>query len=180
MDSPAVSLGAQKSRRVRPPEHRAIACAVASLLAFPRGASADPPSWVSAGVNLGAASHAETSGFLIGGEASFAYASQTANRDWVVWWRGAYADAVYDTSTKRVRLSLGPEFGYLGLGFDFGPVLELGGTAPHVGFAIRPHLAFVYVIPYARLECCLDDGRASAEFGALLKYPLYKDRRIVR
>lgn len=142
-------------------------------------AQADPPSWISAGINLGVASHADESGLLIGGEASFAYLSQTANRDWIVWWRGMYADGLYDASTESVRLSLGPEFGYLGVGLDFGPVLELGRGDPGVGFAIRPHVALVYVIPYARFECCLDDGRSFAEFGVLLKYPFYKRRRIV-
>lgn len=121
--------------------------------------------WKSVGVNLGASHDAGATNLLLGGEAS-------VGASYMLLWGGGYMDAVYDTGTGDVRLSIGPELGLLCLGLDAGLMIEVRDGKVEPGFVLRPMLAAVYAFPYARFGWRADEGAGGySEFGILLKYP---------
>jgi hypothetical protein len=90
-------------------------------------------------------------------------------------WSGIYADVVYDGAARRTRTSAGLEVGYLFLGVDGGPFLQLGDPAVRAGMEVRPMLSFGFVHFYGRwgwLWNSPGDDRFT-EVGVLLKFPIF-------
>jgi hypothetical protein len=123
------------------------------------------------GVNAGSVSHPTgASGGFVGGEASIVLFPVGHGL-----WDGLYADFVYDGATQRTRVSPGLEVGYLFLGFDGGPVFQLGDPALRTGFEIRPMLSLGVVHFYGRWGWLNGDPQDNSftEVGVLVKYPIF-------
>jgi hypothetical protein len=118
-------------------------------------------------VNIGSAAGQGPATFLVGAELSIAKGTEGFA------WLGAYADTVWLPDRDRVRLSMGPEFGFLMFGVDGGPVFELDERGSRGGIQVRPLLSFVWAHIYARFGRTYGDhGSDFREFGLLLKYPI--------
>ncbi len=128
--------------------------------------------WGLVGANAGATFHPGGPGFLLGGEASLALA-EAKRRTLKAWWYGAYADAVYDFSAKRTRMSIGPEIGYGVFGLDAGALVEAGGGKALFGLVVRPVLTLGAVALYGRVGVlpAASYGPLFGEAGVLLKFP---------
>ena len=122
---------------------RAVAVASFSAAMCSSGvAAADLDSrmkWLSAGANFGVSNQAGRTDWIAGGEVSVGAIKELL-------WAGAYLDAVYDSGADSVRLSVGPEVGFLVLGVDGGERaggnhrllfswLRWAGEASHLGSA---------------------------------------------
>jgi hypothetical protein len=143
--------------------------------------------FVAAGPLLGAAIHDGPNGLLVGGELSLGWIHFGHNDTDKPFWLGAYTDVLYDTGTDTGRVSVGPELGYLMLGFDGGLVRELGDTE-RWGFAGRgsisipvtwkeptkhPRLTTVTTVSfYFRAVTWRDEPAAHTELGVLVKWVL--------
>ena len=147
----------------------AASASLAAVLCCGRTASADfgeTLRWMSVGGNIGTSSESETHA-LFGAEASVGVAQ-------FVFWGGAYADALYDAGTRRVRFTVGPELGILFLGVDGGILFDVGEGEVRTGLVVRPMLAFKFVFPYARFgRRGGSDPSTFSEAGVLVKYPFF-------
>jgi|SRR5690554_969196 len=123
---------------------RAVAVASFSAAMCSSGvAAADLDSrmkWLSAGANFGVSNQAGRTDWIAGGEVSVGAIKELL-------WAGAYLDAVYDSGADRVRLSVGPEVGFLLLGVDGGFMVETGERGSSYGVVVRPMIALIYVFP---------------------------------
>ena len=115
--------------------------------------------FVSFGINTGAYFHSDGNFFNIGGEISFGHTEDE-------FWYGLYIDGVYTPGIKDFRLSIGPEFGILCLGFDGG--LLYSSLEHEIGFTVRFLLSFVFIHPYIRFNVL---SETTIEVGCLLKFP---------
>lgn len=66
-------------------------------------------------------------------------------------WTGGYLDVLYDTGTKGIRSSIGPEIGWGPFGIDGGYVLDLAGGKAHHGVQARGLFSISFVQGFARL-----------------------------
>jgi hypothetical protein len=119
------------------------------------------------GVNFGSAAGQGSATVLTGAELSIA-----KNTEGFAWY-GGYTDVVWLPDRDRVRLSIGPEFGFLMFGVDVGAVLEIDEQGTRSGAQVRPLLSFLYCHFYARFGRTFgQQGRDFQEYGLLLKYPI--------
>jgi hypothetical protein len=119
------------------------------------------------GLNLGAAGDQGSATLLTGAEVSVA-----RNGGGFAWF-GGYTDVVWLPDRGRVRLSIGPEFGFLMFGVDGGVVFEIDEHGARSGAQVRPLLSFLFAHGYARFGRTFgEQGRDFQEYGVLLKYPI--------
>lgn len=152
---------------------RAAGAALAAVLFWGPPTRADFGStlqWISVGANIGASNESDKTHLLLGTEVSAGFAE-------FFFWGGGYVDALYDTGTQRVRVSLGPELGLFCVGLDGGPVFDIGDGKIQPGFVIRPMIALKFVFPYARFGVRVGgDASSYSELGVLLKVPFTSER----
>ncbi len=149
-----------------------LAVGAAALSARPAQADVGPDSewYLLPGINAGAAIEDAVAELLFGAEVSAARLFRRGA------WYGAYADGLRDFRRDTTRLSLGIEAGYRLIGFDLGPLMELGGDETDYGFRGRVVLTGAWVTvyggPVVRLGDVGDEGRVTGEIGVLVKFPL--------
>ena len=150
----------------------AAALAVGALPARPARADVGPDAewFLLPGINAGAAIEDAVAEFLLGAEVSAARLFRKGA------WYGAFADALHDFRRDTNRLSLGIEAGYRLIGFDLGPMMELGGEQTRYGLRGRVVLTGAWVTfyggPAVRFGDVGDDGRVTGEIGVLVKFPI--------
>jgi hypothetical protein len=130
-----------------------------------------PEGWfLPVGVGVASVSHSQgASGTAVGAEASVVYFPVGHG-----FWNGAYADGLYDTGSRRVRMSTGLEVGYVFLGVDGGPVAQVGEAPARFGLEVRPMLSLGVMHLYGRWGWLFGDaaGGAFREIGVLVKLPI--------
>ncbi len=122
------------------------------------------------GMNIGGASHPTSStGVLIGAEASVVYFPLPEGT-----WAGGYVDALYDSGSKKARMSIGPEFGMAFVGIDGGLVIQPGAGKMDLGYQARVLLTFGLFAVYGRWGKLpgLEVDSTFREIGVLLKFPI--------
>jgi hypothetical protein len=150
-------------------------------LSAPRGASANVARggsyaphtgwYLPFGLTLGGSNHQEQDGgFFIGAEASLVLFRPI--------WLGVYVDALYDTTPKALRASIGPEAGWGPFGLDLGAVLQSDDGALRAGFCARALLTIGVFAVFHRHTFLFGEGRGPGagddwlwELGVLIKYP---------
>ncbi len=120
------------------------------------------------GLTAAVSNQSDGSGAVVGGELSVVYSDFA--------WYGFYVDGVYDTHNKAARISFGPEVGVAFVGFDGGPIIEVGDKT-RFGLQGRAVVSLGYVAPYFRAGAVSRDNhnRAFFESGVLLKVPITLD-----